>query len=114
MIGSVAAKQTLFAATGAAAVDMESHIVGRVAQRHGLPFAVVRTVSDAADHALPPAALAGLKEDGQADIGAVLWSLARRPRQLPALLRTARSAGLGFKALETTKLNLRRAFANAS
>ncbi|HEY2658735.1 MAG TPA: hypothetical protein VGI79_03370 [Caulobacteraceae bacterium] len=113
MIGSVAGKRALFEATGAAAVDMESHIVARVAQRHALPFAAIRAVSDAADHALPAAALAGLRPDGQPDIGAVLWSLAKRPGQLPALLRTAREAGLGFKSLEDAKARLSRALATA-
>jgi hopanoid-associated phosphorylase len=100
MVGSVEAKRALFARTGAAVVDMESHIVGRIAEGRDLPFAVVRAVSDAADHALPPAALAGLKPDGEPDIGAVLRSLAARPAQLPALLRTARGAGAAFKALK--------------
>jgi len=100
MIGSVAAKSELRGRTGAAAVDMESHVVARLAQRRGLGFAVVRAVSDAADHALPSAALAGLGPDGQPDIGAVLRSLARRPWQLPALLRTASGAEAGFRALK--------------
>ena len=104
MIGSVAEKRALHAATGAAAVDMESHIVAEAAARHGLPFAVVRAVSDTADHTLPPAALAGLKPDGSPDIGAVLRALARNPSQLPALIRTGRDAGAAFRGLEDLKL----------
>ncbi|MDR3508376.1 MAG: hypothetical protein P4L64_10810 [Caulobacteraceae bacterium] len=100
MIGSVADKEALYRATGAKVVDMESHIAARIAARHGLAFAVVRAVSDAADHTLPAAALAGLRPDGQPDITAVLWSLAKNPAQLPALLRTAREAEAGFRALE--------------
>ncbi len=113
MIGSAAAKQTLFEATGASAADMESHIVARIAARFALPFAGLRAVSDAADHSLPPAALAGLRPDGQPDIGAVLWALARRPSQLPALLRTARFAERGFKALERAAILLKPAWRTA-
>jgi len=100
MVGSVEDKRTLLVRTGAAVVDMESHVVGRIADRCGLPFTVVRAVSDAADHTLPPAALAGLRPDGRPDIVAVLRALAARPAQLPALLRTARGAEAAFKALK--------------
>jgi adenosylhomocysteine nucleosidase len=92
-------KTALYAATGAIAVDMESHIAARVAARHDLPFAIVRTISDSADHALPPAALVGMKPDGGVALGAILASLARNPAQLSALLRTGRDAGAAFKAL---------------
>ncbi len=99
IIASVAEKHNLFASTGAIAVDMESHIAARVAARHGLPFAILRTISDSADQALPPAALVGMKPDGSVALGAVLASLARHPAQLPALIATGRSAGLAFAAL---------------
>jgi hypothetical protein len=99
IIASVAEKRDLFARSGAIAVDMESHIAARVAARHGLPFAIVRTISDTADQALPPAALVGMKPDGSVALGAVLGSLARHPAQLPALIATGRSAGRAFAAL---------------
>lgn len=92
-------KSLLRSATGAAAVDMESHIAARVAARHGLPFAAIRTISDTAQDSLPPAALVGMKANGGVALGRVLASLARRPAQLPALLRTGRSAETAFGAL---------------
>jgi len=85
--------------SGAIAVDMESHIARRVAARHGLPCLVVRVISDRADHALPPAALAGMRRDGGIALGAVLASLARSPSQLPALIRTGRDAQRALRAL---------------
>jgi hypothetical protein len=85
--------------TGAMVVDMESHIAGDVAHRYGLPFAVARVVSDAADRSLPRAAQAGMAADGGMDIGAVLFALARDPRQLPALIRVGAEAETAFKAL---------------
>jgi hopanoid-associated phosphorylase len=99
MLVDAAAKRALFAASGALAVDMESHIAARVAARHGLPFACARVISDGADRALPPAAQAGMGPDGGMDVLAVLRSLAADPRQLPALIRTAMEAETAFRAL---------------
>ena len=99
MIANVAGKTRAHARTGAIAVDMESHIAGEVAAKHGLPFAVARVVSDAADRSLPKAAQAGMAADGGMDIGAVLLALARDPRQLPALIRVGGEADVAFKAL---------------
>jgi hopanoid-associated phosphorylase len=98
-IASAGAKRAIHAASGAIAVDMESHVAARVAARHGLPFAILRVISDAADQALPPAALIGMKPDGGMAIGAVLASLARHPGQLPALIRAAIGAERAFRAL---------------
>ena len=92
-------KAALFAATGALAVDMETHIAASVAARHGLAFAAVRAISDTAAETLPPAALVGMNPDGSMALGKVLLSLARRPTQLPALIRTGRSAEAAFRAL---------------
>ncbi len=96
---TAAEKAALYAATGALAVDMESHIAARVAERHGLPFAAIRTISDAANETLPPAALVGMNPDGSMALGRVLASLARHPMQLPALIRTGTSAEAAFRAL---------------
>jgi adenosylhomocysteine nucleosidase len=84
---------------GAVLVDMESHVAAKVAASRGLPFAVIRVVSDTAAVSLPSAVRAGVKADGGMDLLAVLAALARDPRQLPALMRTGRDADLAFKAL---------------
>ncbi|MGI4876264.1 MAG: phosphorylase [Janthinobacterium lividum] len=99
-VATAAGKRELHVASGACAVDMETHVAARVAARHGLAFASVRVVSDAADDDLPPAALVGMRPDGGIDLGAVLRSLARHPAQLPALLRTGRNAEKAFRALK--------------
>lgn len=102
-VSDVAAKQALWSTCGALAVDMESHIAAQLAAEAGRPFAAVRAISDGADHALPPAALAGLKPDGEADVGAVLTALAARPAQLPALIRTAQGAAAALRTLEAVR-----------
>jgi adenosylhomocysteine nucleosidase len=99
MVAEAMQKASLHSTTGAVAVDMESHIVARVARRHRLPFAAARVISDAAHHDLPPAVLVGMKSDGGMDLPAVLRSLLANPGQLPALIRTGLEAERGFRAL---------------
>jgi hopanoid-associated phosphorylase len=98
------AKRGLYVRTGAVAVDMESHIVAAVAVAHGLPVAAIRVITDPAQRTLPAAALAAMRPDGTADIGAMIRSVAQRPRDLPALLRT----GLDAYAARTTLMRGRR------
>jgi adenosylhomocysteine nucleosidase len=86
-------KQALHAESGAAAADMESHIVGRIAAQSGLPFAILRVVADPLERQLPPAALVGMRRDGAIDWRALFTSLASNPSQLPALVRLAVDAG---------------------
>jgi adenosylhomocysteine nucleosidase len=46
-------KQTLGQQTGAVAVDMESGAIGQVVQEFGIPFFIVRAISDSVDEDLP-------------------------------------------------------------
>ncbi|MFZ0109617.1 MAG: adenosylhopane nucleosidase, partial [Pseudolabrys sp.] len=55
VIASPEEKFQLHDETGAAAVDMESHIAAEVAAAHGIPFAACRVILDAAHRILPPA-----------------------------------------------------------
>ena len=98
-IADVAGKAALHAATGAALVDMESHLAARAAQHAGLPFAALRAVTDPADRSLPHAATVGMRADGRVDLPAILASLARQPGQLPGLIRTGLDARKAFAAL---------------
>ena len=92
-------KGALLRQTGAVAADMESHLVARVASERGLPFAVLRAVSDAAHHTLPPAAAFALNKEGKVDYSAVMLSLLDEPSQFRALMRTARDTNTAMKAL---------------
>jgi len=92
-------KAALHQQTGAIVADMESHIVGRMASASGLPFSVLRAVSDDAHHALPPAAAFGLNKEGRVDYSAVMLSLLDESSQWRALLRTARDTNTAMKAL---------------
>jgi adenosylhomocysteine nucleosidase len=46
-------KQKLRASTGAVGVDMESATIGEIAQKYGIPFLIIRTISDGLREDLP-------------------------------------------------------------
>jgi hopanoid-associated phosphorylase len=82
-------KRELRQATGAAAVDMESHVVAELAAAHGLAFAALRVIVDPAHRTIPGAALLGMGGRGRADVAAVLRDLVVRPMQVGPLARIA-------------------------
>jgi adenosylhomocysteine nucleosidase len=82
-------KRELHRRTGAAAVDMESHVVAKLAAEHRLAFAAVRVIVDPAERAIPPAALVGMNDDGRTNVPAILRELIARPSQLVHLARIA-------------------------
>jgi hopanoid-associated phosphorylase len=98
-LADASAKRRLFQASGAHIVDMESGAAAKAAADAGVPFMVLRAVSDGADRTLPKAATAGFGADGSMDILAVLGALMRRPFDLPALVRTGVEAEAGFRSL---------------
>ena len=112
VVRSPADKHALRRQTGAAAVDLESGAVARVARRHGLPFAVLRAVCDPAERSVPSAAMAALDHAGAIRAPKMLVSLAAAPSQIPALLALARDAALARRALirRVAELNDRLAF----
>jgi hopanoid-associated phosphorylase len=100
---TVADKLALQRASGALSVDMESHIAARVAQARRVPFAVCRVVVDPATRPVPALAAAGMGENGETDVGAVVRGLLRAPQQLPALLRLAGDASAARAALRAVR-----------
>jgi adenosylhomocysteine nucleosidase len=104
IVGSAAAKASLFARSAAIAVDLESLVAARAADRAGLPLVIFRAIGDPHDRDLPPAALLPLRPDGRPSLAAVARSLIGEPRQLGALLRTAGEARRGLRGLATAAL----------
>lgn len=99
IIENAETKSGLYDTTGALAVDMESQVAARFAAERNLPLAALRVISDDATHILPPAAMVAMKPDGGIALGRVLWSLLKRPAQVPALVRTARASNKAFAEL---------------
>jgi hopanoid-associated phosphorylase len=110
-VASAEHKRLLRALTGAAAVDMESHVAARIAAAYGLPFAILRVVCDPAGRSLPPAALVGMRHDGTTDLGAVLRALIGAPSQLPGLIRLGLDAQVAFSQLKRRRKRLGPTFA---
>ena len=81
-------KAALHSETGAAAVDMESHIAAAYAAEAGLPFAALRVISDPAHRALPALARKAIKPNGEIDLRKILGSVVRNPRTVRALVST--------------------------
>lgn len=99
-----AAKVHHFRHTGAAAVDMESHIAAAAAKRHGLPFAALRVIADSAKRRVPSCALRGVRDDGSTDPFAVLRALMRRPADIAGLIVIARDAWIARLTLSRCRL----------
>ena len=93
-------KAALHSKTGAAIVDMESHIAARLAAEYRLPFVALRAVADPAGRSLPPAASIAMRAGGGIDYAAVLRSLIGDPRQLPRLLRIGLDAQRALRSLD--------------
>ena len=96
--------------SGACIVDMESHRAARIAQCHGVPFAACRVVVDPAYRSVPPAATAGVREDGTTALLRIVRSLARQPWQLPSLIRLALDARAARQTLRAVRVQLGGAF----
>ncbi len=105
-IAEPAKKRELYRATGAAAVDMESHVVARVAVKHKLAFAALRVVVDPAHRAVPPAALIDMRPDGRPNVSAMLREVITRPSQLSPLARIAVDAFTARAAMNRVRRDL--------
>jgi adenosylhomocysteine nucleosidase len=92
-------KAALRSETGAAAVDMESHIAAAYAAEAGLPFAALRVISDPAHRALPALAQSAIKPNGDIDLRRVLRGLAKNPLTLRSLVSTGLDFNRALKSL---------------
>jgi len=101
-------KHRLFTTCNALAADMESQHVARAAERHGLPFLVMRAVSDTARETLPAGLAAGVDADGGTRVLPILAGLATGRLGLAAVMQAGRSAGKALQALKRTRPVLER------
>jgi len=100
VLSTASEKARIFAATGALAADMESYGVAEAASAAGLPFASVRVVADTAGEEVPDIALQAMSPDGRLKLADTLGRIARRPQQVPGLLRLGRSTARARARLE--------------
>lgn len=103
VVPTPAEKQALFATTNAAAVDMESAALARVARAAGLPFLAVRAIADTSAMAMPAAVLVALNPRGDVRLGKLLGHLARHPAQVGELIRLGRAFGTAVGTLRRVR-----------
>jgi adenosylhomocysteine nucleosidase len=99
VVAARSGKAALRSETGAAAVDMESHIAAAYAAEAGLPFAALRVIADPATRALPAIARNAIKPNGDIDLRKVLRGIARNPLTLRALVSTGIDFNRALKSL---------------
>ena len=99
VVAARSGKAALRSETGAAAVDMESHIAAAYAAEAGLPFAALRVIADPASRALPALAMNAIKPNGDIDLRKVLRGVARNPMTLRALVSTGIDFNRALKSL---------------
>lgn len=109
-VTSPATKLALMTQTGAAAADMETHIVAQVAKEAGVPWFAVRIVADPSNRRVPPAALAALGVEGEVSVSRVLKALARSPGDLPELLSLALDTAQAMRQLKRAGRVIRAEF----
>lgn len=108
LVGASEDRRALRTATGARAVDMESHRVARAAEEAGLPFAVLRAISDTDDQRLPPFLTRAVSSRGRARLLPVLAGLAREPAACGDLLALRRGTRRALAALRGAAVTLLR------
>lgn len=80
-------------ARGIVALEMEGAAVGGVCEARGLPWTVVRSISDrAGDGAVDESVLGILNEDGSTNVIAAIRQIATHPGSLPKLARLAKDS----------------------
>src|SRR5580693_2729620 len=85
-------------ADGVLALDMETAAVAKVCDERGVPWSVVRAISDRAGDGSVNAEILGLSHpDGAVNLPAVARYLVRGPGALPRLVRLARGSRLAAK-----------------
>jgi adenosylhomocysteine nucleosidase len=110
IVADAEAKNRLYKETDALVVDMESHRVARVAAEAGVPFLVIRSVSDAFDQSIPRTALGSIDENGSPLYFKVIGGLIKRPGDLRGLMRLSKDSESALASLRRVALLAGRLF----
>lgn len=98
-ISACASRSELWLRSGALAVDMESHLIARLAADNGMRLVALRVVIDAAERNVPPTAIACVSADGEIS----RWRLGRlllgRPSDTLDIIRLSVDWWIARKAL---------------
>jgi adenosylhomocysteine nucleosidase len=90
---------------GVVALEMEATGVGSVCETRGVPWSVVRVISDRPDDGIADApVLDALRPDGSTDIWAALRLVAARPGRIPGFVRLGRDSSMAAALAAKTTL----------
>jgi nucleoside phosphorylase len=91
---------------GVIALEMESTGVGSVCEARGVPWTVIRVISDRPEDGLTEEpVMEMLRPDGSTDVAAALRLLAARPRRIPRFARLGRDASMAARRAAKTTLD---------
>lgn len=108
---TVADKTTLFAKTGALAVDMETLAISETCRAHGLPMLSLRAISDAADVAMPlPQEVWFDAEKQRPRPASLVAHLLSHPGKIAPFVRFVRGVGIARRALTAQLLETVKRF----
>lgn len=94
---------------GVTALEMESAAVGSVCEARGVPWTVIRVISDRPDDGLTEDAVMDvLRPDGSTDVVAALRLLVAKPSRIPRFIRLGRDASMAARRAGTTALGALR------
>ena len=80
---------------GVVSLDMETAAVAAVCQKHGVPWSVIRAISDrATDGSVDEEVFRLSNQDGTPNAKAVAAYMAKHPGRIPAMARMAKDARL--------------------
>ena len=97
-LASPDAKAAAWRESRAAAVDMESAAIARVAKQAGLPFIALRVIVETASDRLPAAVIAA-SSGGQLRLGRLLAALLRAPGDVGGLIRLSARYRIAMRVL---------------
>ena len=92
-------KREVFEATGAVAVDMESHSIAKIADKYNIPFLAIRVIADNQNLNIPSWIMNSIKEDGQIYTGQLFFQFILRPWLFRTLWKLAVSNKKGLESL---------------
>jgi adenosylhomocysteine nucleosidase len=99
IVSTAREKAELWKQNESAVVEMESGEILRVCGEHGVPCAMVRTISDTANEDLPLDFNQLANPDLSLNYSKLAWAIARSPGKIPALLRLQRKCKFAAERL---------------
>ncbi len=100
IIANARQKRRLRETQNAVAVDMESATLAEIAARSGVPFIVIRVITDTADMGIPGSVTGAINHRGRVNLARLFFNLALRPQDWLALHKLGRNFKAAQKTLE--------------